>query len=455
MKQIKYLLGRERVHDVIREQRENRSPGRAPGAPGLNCLVLGGGGREYAIAWRLARCDSVATIDVVPGNAGMDLFARRLEFDPTDHHRLEQHVLASFTDLAVIGTDEYVEAGLADVLRRARVSVVGPSREAGRIEWSKSFAKELMAAAGVPTASWERFASAADARAAVERRREGPLVVKADGLAAGKGVVVAADRAHALEALGTPPISGGPVVLEEALTGPEASLQALVDGKTVVALPPAQDHKRVGEGDTGPNTGGMGAFSPTPVLPDDEAADAATELIAPVARRLAELGTPFRGVLYAGLIRTAAGWRVLEYNARFGDPEAQVTLPRVGGDFAKVLAALAEGRLAEFVREHPLRFSERAYVDVALCAEGYPGPPRTGQPIEVGDLPDGVYAFHAATRRSGDAIVTAGGRVMHIVAGGDTVADARARAYAAAERVRFAGKFYRSDIAAEGVGITG
>ncbi|MEK7284657.1 MAG: hypothetical protein AAB114_02215, partial [Chloroflexota bacterium] len=320
---MKYFLPRERVYDVIKEQRQRRSPGRAPRPPGLNCLVLGGGGREYAIAWRLARSDSVATIDVAPGNAGLGLFTRLIDIPPTDTARLEQHVAAAHIDLAIVGPDDLVAAGVGDVLRRTGIAVVCPTREAGRIEWSKSFAKELMEEAGVPTAAWRAYPDAASAARALEAR-QGPhafpvktlfpeIVVKADGLAAGKGVVVARDRSEALAALASPAVGSGSVVLEEVLEGEEASLQTLVDGETVVALPPARDHKRVGEGDTGPNTGGMGAYSPTEVLPDDEAQDLAERLVAPVARALARRGTPYRGVIYAGLMRTATGWRVLEY----------------------------------------------------------------------------------------------------------------------------------------------
>jgi len=441
------LFGGGRRKAELAALRAQRPAGRSPGAPGLNCLVLGGGGREYAIAWALARANSVATIDVAPGNAGMQAFTRLVGLDPRDTPALERHIAAAHIDLAIVGPDDLVADGIGDALRRTGVAVVAPSREAAKIEWSKSFAKELMAEAGVPTASWERYEDAAAARVAVERRRDGPVVVKADGLAAGKGVVVARDRAAALEALGSPAISSGPVLLEEILEGEECSLQALVDGETVVALPPAKDHKRVGAGDTGPNTGGMGAVSPTDVLPDGESQDAAEQLIAPAARALSKRGTPFRGVLYAGLMRTASGWRVLEYNARFGDPEAEVTLPRLEGDFGRLMLALGEGRLAEHVAATPLRFSDRAFVDVVLCAEGYPGVPRRGDEIEgLGDLPEGVYAFHGATARTPAGFATAGGRVLHIVAGGDTVTEARARAYAGAERVRFQGKFYRPDI---------
>ena len=438
----------EKVQKIVREQRANRSPGRSSGAPGTNCLVLGSGGREYAIAWRLARSDSVATIDVVPGNPGMSMFTRLLDFPVTDSARLQQHLAASFIDLAIVGPDELIAEGVADSLRRGSIAVVGPSREAAKIEWSKTYAKELMRDAGVATARWESFPDGAAARAALEQWHL-PFVVKADGLAAGKGVTVCNSAEEARTAIGTPPTSGGAIVFEEMLVGDEASLQALVDGEVVVALPPARDHKRLGVGDTGPNTGGMGAVSPTTVLPDEDAQRVAEETIAPIARALVARGTPFRGVIFAGLMKTRDGYRVLEYNARFGDPEAEVTLPRIGGDFAKLMLALGEGRLADYVRDHPVRFSQRAFVDVVLCAEGYPAVPKTGAPITGLDrLPDGVYAFHGATRRAATGgFVTGGGRVIHIVAGGATVEEARERAYVGAERVDFEGKFYRSDIA--------
>ena len=451
---MKSIFGGETVYKTIREHRRQRSPRRSAGAPGLNCLVLGGGGREYAIAWRLANCNSVATIDSLPGNAGLSLFTRVLDRKPDDVAWLDEHVLASFIDLAIVGPDDLIAAGIADALRRSEIAVVGPSKDASKIEWSKSFAKELMAEAGVPTARSESFADAASAKDALGRWNA-PVVVKADGLALGKGVTVARTPEEAVEALATPPWNSGRVLLEEFLQGEEVSLQALVDGETVVALPPARDHKRARDGDTGPNTGGMGAFSPTAVLPDDQAQALAAEVIAPIAAALATRGTPYRGVLYAGLMKTKDGWKVLEYNARFGDPEAEVTLPRIEGDFAKLLLALGEGRLAEYVAAQPVRFSSRAYVDVVLCAENYPGPPRTGMAVEGLDhLPESVFAFHGATKRgpAGNVIVS-GGRVMHMVASGESIAEARDRAYAGAERVTFEGKFYRSDIAQQEVAV--
>jgi len=451
---VKGVFGGEAVYKKIWEQRRQRSPRRSAGAPGLNCLVLGGGGREYAIAWRLANCNSVTTIDAVPGNAGLSLFTRVLDQRPDNVAWLDEHVLASFIDLAVVGTDELVAAGVGDALRRSGIAVVGASRDASKVEWSKSFAKELMAEAGVPTARSESFADAAAAKEGLSHW-DAPVVVKADGLALGKGVTIARTLEEAVEALATPPANSGRVLLEEVLEGDEASLQALVDGEAVFALPPARDHKRARDGDTGPNTGGMGAFSPTAVLPDDQAQAVAEALIAPVAKALAKRGTPYRGVLYAGLMKTADGWKVLEYNARFGDPEAEVTLPRIEGDFAKLLFALGEGRLAEYVAAEPIRFSKRAYVDVVLCAENYPGTPKTGMAVEGLDrLPENVIAFHGATKRGpGGNVLVNGGRVMHMVASGDTIAEARDRAYAGAERVSFEGKFYRSDIAQQEVAV--
>jgi phosphoribosylamine--glycine ligase len=456
MKQIRsYFKHGEKVQQIIKEQRKQRSPGRSVGAPGLNCIVIGSGGREYAIAWRLARCDSVATIDVVPGNAGVALFSRVVDFQPSDVARLQQHLAASAIDLAIVGPEDLIAAGISDHFRRASVAVVAPSKEAAKIEWSKTFARELMTEARIPSPRWETFTTADAARNALDRNLwKAPLVVKADGLAGGKGVTVCSTTEEALMALGTPPTNSGRVLFEEVLEGDEASLQALVDGETVVALPPARDHKRVGDGDIGPNTGGMGASSPTPVLPDEDAQRVADELITPIARALAKRGTPYRGVIFAGLIRTRSGFKVLEYNSRFGDPEAEVTLPRIGGDFARLMAALAEGQLREYVTANPLRFSQRAFVDVVLCAEGYPGAPRTGDRIAGLDrLPDGVYAFHHATAAVPGGFVTTGGRVMHIVAGGASVAEARDLAYQGAERITFTGKFYRSDIARGGVAV--
>jgi len=439
------LFGKN-LQQQIRDMRAQRTQARGRAGAGYAVLILGGGGREYAIAWRLARDASVDRIEITPGTGGMGLFAHTLDFAPTDLGRLQQHVAAAQVDLAIVGPDELIARGLADDLRRTGIATVGASREASRLEWSKSFAKEVMDAAGVPTASWKAYPSAA---AAAEALPDRPVVVKADGLAAGKGVVVARSRKEALDALDLAVVREGKVVLEEVLEGPEASLLALVDGETVVPLPPATDHKRVGDGDTGPNTGGMGCVTPTKVLPDDEAADVARVVLEPIAREMVKRGTPYRGVLYAGLMRTKAGFKVIEYNARFGDPEAEVVLPRVGGDFGKLMHALGSGRLAEHVAANPVRFEPRAYVSVAVCAAGYPGAYEKGKRIEgLDSLPEGVYAFHAGTINAPNGgVLTSGGRVLHIVGGGDTVKDARERAYAGAKAVRFEGAFFRSDIA--------
>src|SRR5437667_7179050 len=289
------ILRGEKVHQKIWEQRKQRSPGRSAGAPGLNCLVLGGGGREYAICWRLANCSSVSTIDVLPGNAGLGLFTRVIDRRPDDVAWLEQHVVASHIDLAIVGPDELIAAGIGDVLRRSGIAVIGASREASKIEWSKSFAKELMDEAGVPTAKWESFPDAAAAREALTRW-DAPVVVKADGLALGSGATVTATHDSSVKIISPPPSNSGRVLLGEVLKGDEASLQALVDGETVVALPPARDHKRVGDGDTGANTGGMGAFSPTAGLAGDQPQAVADAVISPVAKVLARRGKAYRRV---------------------------------------------------------------------------------------------------------------------------------------------------------------
>ncbi len=407
-------------------------------------MVVGSGGREHALAWRLLLDRQVGSIDVLPGNGGTGLMARNIENVPAnDSHRVAEHAIHARIDLAIVGPDEAVALGVGDALRRAGIPTVAPSRDASKIEWSKSHGKELMDRAGVPTAAWEAF----DEFAAFEKYVKGaqrPVVVKVDGLAAGKGVTVAEDTPAALAAGHAALVdgkfgeAGKRVVVEEVVHGREASLFALVDGETVVALPAARDYKRVGDGDTGANTGGMGAYSPASHLADDLVYQHALWLMAPVAKLLAESGTPYRGVLYAGLMLTDDGPYVLEFNARFGDPEAEVILPRLGGDFSALMLALAEGRLAEHVARNPTPFLPDAAVSVAVAARDYPATATTGETIEGAlAVPEGVLVFHSGTRRAGESLVTSGGRVLHVVGRGATVADARAAAYAGVERVRF------------------
>jgi phosphoribosylamine--glycine ligase len=452
---LSFLL-KDKVHEIIREQRAQRSLGPQPG-PGMRCLVIGPGGREHAIAWRLLRDREVGSVDVLPGNGGTARITRNIEnIPPNDPHRIAEHAVHAQIDLAIVGPDEAIAAGVADALRRVKVPAVGPSRDAGRIEWSKSYAKELMDRAGVPTAPWwtfDDFAAFEEFVADVER----PLVVKVDGLAAGKGVVVADTRDEAIMAARAALVdhkfgaAGDRIVVEERLEGEEVSLEALVDAETVVALPTARDYKRALDGDGGTNTGGMGAYSPAARLPDTEAQALADRLIAPVARALAADGTPYRGILYAGAMRTDNDWAVLEYNARFGDPEAEVILPRVEGDFAALMLALAEGRLRPHLDASPLAVSSDATVDVVIAARDYPAKPKTGESVEgTLDVPEGVLLFHAGTRLlPTGALVTSGGRVLHVVGRGPTVPDARQRAYAAVERISFPSAFHRSDIGLE------
>lgn len=454
-------LFEDKVHRLIREQRAQRSPGPQPG-PGMRCLVVGSGGREHAIAWRLLRDRQVGSVDVLPGNGGTCLIARNVaNLKADDPNAIAEHAIHAHIDLAIVGPDEAVALGVGDALRRVGVPVVAPSRQAGRLEWSKSFAKERMERAGVPTAQWWTF----DDMTAFEQFLadcDRPLVVKADGLAAGKGVVVAEDRATALAAARAALVdrkfgaAGECIVVEERLEGEEASLQALVDGETVVALPTARDYKRAGDGDRGPNTGGLGAYSPSKRLPDGEAQALAERLIAPVARELARDGTPYRGILYAGLMFTDDGPYVLEYNARFGDPEAEVVLPRLGGDFSALMLALADGRLAPHLEGRPLEVVAGAAVDVVVAAREYPGTANVNEPIEgMLDLPQGTLLFHSGTRVTpAGALVTSGGRVLHVVGQGASLAEARAAAYAGVERIRFASAFHRTDIALEAAAVT-
>jgi phosphoribosylamine--glycine ligase len=346
-------------------------------------------------------------------------------------------------DLVVVGPEAPLVAGVADALRDSGVAVFGPNAAAAQLEGSKGFTKDLCRANGIPTADYVRVDRAADARAALDGF-ELPVVIKADGLAAGKGVTIATTRAEAevaIEAAGD-----GPLVLEEFLEGEEASLFALVDGETAVALASAQDHKRVGEGDTGPNTGGMGAYAPAPVLTAPLQERAMNEIVRPTARAMAEAGTPFSGVLYAGLMLTADGPKLIEYNVRFGDPECEAIMPLIEGDFAELLHAVATGRLKEI---DPPKLSAKHAMTVIVAARGYPGTPASGgliREIEAAEQVEGVTVFHAGTALGDQGLVAKGGRVLAVTAVADTFGNARARAYRAVDQIDFADGFHRRDI---------
>jgi phosphoribosylamine--glycine ligase len=413
-------------------------------------LVLGSGAREHALARALAADDAVDAVVAAPGNPGIDAIARCEPLaDVTDAEAVLAIADRFAVDLVVIGPEAPLVAGVADVLRAHGYLVFGPSAAAAQLEGSKAFAKEVMAAANVPTARAHVCTTADEVDDALDDLGS-PHVVKDDGLAAGKGVVVTNDleeaRAHAAACLAKP---GGRVVVEEYLDGPEASVFCVTDGTTVLALPPAQDFKRVGDGDEGPNTGGMGAYSPLDWAPADLADLVVDRIAQPTIDEMRRRGTPFVGALYVGLALTAKGPRVVEYNARFGDPDGQVSLAKLRTPLGRLLHAAAAGRLDEV---GDLRIDPAYAVTVVLAGDGYPATPRTGDPIAGLDEADSsspdVYLLHAGTRRNADGfLVSAGGRVLDVVATGGTLAEARDAAYRAVAEIHLEGGHYRTDIA--------
>jgi phosphoribosylamine--glycine ligase len=416
----------------------------------MRILVVGSGGREHALAWKVSQSPLVRSVFCAPGNPGMARVAQLVPVRADDVEGLVREARALRVDLVVVGPEVPLVLGLADRLDREGITVFGPSAAAAEIEGSKAFAKEVMLAAGIPTAAHGTFTDL-DRAVAFARARGGRVVVKADGLAAGKGVVVADDAEHAESALRDMLVgrvhgrAGSRVVVEERLEGPEASVIALADGERVRLLPAAQDHKRVGEGDRGPNTGGMGAFSPTPKVTPEVAREVEERVLLPALRELARRGRPFRGALYAGLMLTPKGLRVLEFNARLGDPETQPLMMRLADDLVPALLGAARGDLSTV----ELAVDPRAAVGVVLAAEGYPAKPVAGDAVEGADGPfeEGVQVFHAGTALAPDGrIVTAGGRVLTVCALGAGVAAARDRAYTALGRIRLRGGHYRRDI---------
>jgi phosphoribosylamine--glycine ligase len=418
---------------------------------GEKILVVGSGSREHALLWKLAQSRGTGALWCAPGNAGTATIAETVPVGVMDAAGLVAAARRLRIDLVVFGPEAPLAAGLADLLADAGIRVCGASRAASRIESSKVWAKEVMAEAGVPTARAVVVRSVEEGIAALADF-EPPVVVKADGLAAGKGVVVAADRAEAKVALaefldaGAVGEAGRVVVLEECLTGREVSVMALIDGRNTIVLPEACDYKRAFDGDRGPNTGGMGAYSPVPVLTAEVRREIQRTILEPTVTALTERGAPLRGILYAGLMLTADGPKTLEFNARFGDPEAQAILPMLDADLAELLAAVADGTLADVA---PPKATDGAAVAVVLAAGGYPGAFRSGVPIDGLDrVPEDVLVFHAGTRRdNAGQLVTAGGRVVTVVGRGADLAAARGRAYAGAEAITFADRQFRSDIA--------
>ncbi|MCB2057643.1 MAG: phosphoribosylamine--glycine ligase [Novosphingobium sp.] len=415
----------------------------------MNILLLGSGGREHALAWKLAQSRLCDKLYAAPGNPGIAAHAECVALDPADHSAVLDFCEAHRIALVVIGPEAPLVDGLADSLRGVGVPVFGPGKAAAQLEGSKAFTKELCARHAIPTGAFARVASEAEGLAALARFGA-PVVVKADGLAAGKGVTVAMTMAEAEEAVreifsGRFGEAGAEAVIEEFLEGEEASFFAITDGHTVVPFGSAQDHKRVGDGDTGPNTGGMGAYSPAPVLTALLEGEALERIVVPTVRAMAEEGMPYSGVLYAGLMLTKKGVQLIEYNCRFGDPECQVLMMRLESDLAELLLAAAENRLATL---QPPRFSPDTALTVVMAAQGYPGTPKKGGTISGIDAAEGAGAkiFHAGTAVVKGQLVANGGRVLNVTAKGASVTEAQTQAYAAIDAVQFAEGFCRRDI---------
>lgn len=416
----------------------------------MKVLLLGAGGREHALAWKLSQSPLLEALYCAPGNPGTAELGTNCPVDPADPPAVVTLARTEKIDLVVVGPEVPLVRGVADALRAAGIAVYGPSAAAARLEGSKAFAKEVMRDSKVPTASAEVFETADDAEA-FARGCSGGVVVKRDGLAAGKGVVVANDAEQAVAAVrALAPLSAGSWVLEERLEGEEISLMALCDGTRWALLPTSRDHKRVGDGDVGPNTGGMGAFAPAWSIPDDELQRVGERVIAPVLSEMGRRGAPFVGTFYAGLMLTRDGPKVLEINCRFGDPETQVLMLQLDEDLLPLLDACARGRL----EARASRLGAGASCGVVLAAEGYPGVVKKGDAIEGIDAAracPGAQVFFSGVRKAEAGWVTDGGRVMTVCARGDGLADARAKAYAAAKEIRFRGMHLRSDIAAREV----
>lgn len=409
--------------------------------------MLGSGGREHALAWKLAQSPTLAKLYAAPGNPGIAQCAQCVTLDSGDHTAVARFCREHDIALVVIGPEAPLVDGLADSLRAEGIAVFGPSKAAAQLEGSKGFTKDLCERAHIPTAGYVRTTSLEDARAALTRF-DPPYVLKADGLAAGKGVVISDTIEGAEIALadmfgGRFGEAGAEVVIEQFLEGEEASFFALTDGEAILPFGTAQDHKRVGEGDTGPNTGGMGAYSPAPVLSDALQQQVIAEIIRPTVETMAREGTPYSGVLYAGLMLTGSGPQLIEYNCRFGDPECQVLMMRLESDLAALLHACATGNLAG----HEAAFSDHTALTVVMAAEGYPGTPQKGGAIDLGDAEaGGAKVFHAGTAVRDGQLVANGGRVLNVTARGADVTRAQQAAYQAVQKIAFPSGFCRRDI---------
>ena len=431
-------------------------PRDATNAGPINVALLGSGGREHALAWRISQSPRLGTLHALPGNPGIAKLARCHKIDPTDPRAVADFCRQNDVGLCVVGPEDPLAAGVADALAKAGVACFGPSKAAAKLEADKAYAKDLMRSAGVPTADSHTFRGG-DFEAATQyvRRRGGPLVVKAAGLARGKGVFVCDTEAEAIDAvqnllrLRTLGDAGATIVIEEKLEGVEVSVLALIDRHDLFVLPPCQDHKPALDGNRGPMTGGMGAFCPSAKVDDALVGQIEREVFLPTLDALAREGIEYCGCLYAGLMLTADGPRVLEFNVRFGDPETQPLLMRWRRDVLAALHATATGGLADLVESGGVAFDDRPAVGVVLASGGYPGPYKTGLPISGLDAAarvEGAQVFHAGTARYGEDLVTDGGRVLTCCALGDDLAAARRRAYEAADHIDFLGKHLRRDI---------
>jgi phosphoribosylamine--glycine ligase len=415
----------------------------------MNILLLGSGGREHALAWKIAASPLTTKLWCAPGNAGIAQEAACVPLDIADHAAVVAFCKANKVDFVVVGPEAPLVAGIVDDLEAAGFKTFGPVRRAAQLEGSKGFTKDLCKAHNIPTGAYERF-TAAEAAKAYARKQATPIVIKADGLAAGKGVIIAETMAEAEAAIdmmfsGGLGEAGAEVVIEEFLVGEEASFFALCDGETAIPLASAQDHKRAFDGDKGPNTGGMGAYSPAPVMTPEITQRTMEEIIKPTVRAMKEMGAPFKGVLFAGLMITAQGPKLIEYNVRFGDPECQVLMLRLMSDLLPALIAARDGQLKNF----DLRWYDDAALVVVMAANGYPGNYGKGSVIEGLDAAaslEDVEIFHAGTKAEGGRITANGGRVLGIAATGKSVAQAQARAYAAVDRIDWPGGFCRRDI---------
>jgi phosphoribosylamine--glycine ligase len=415
----------------------------------MNILLLGSGGREHALAWKIAASPLTDRLICTPGNAGIAREAECVALDIADRAAVIAFCRQNAVDFVVVGPEGPLCAGVVDDLEAAGIKAFGPSRTAARLEGSKGFTKDLCRSAGIPTAAYERFRTADQAKA-YARARGAPIVVKADGLAAGKGVVVAENLPEAEAAIdmilgGGLGEAGAELVIEEFLEGEEASFFALCDGETAIALASAQDHKRAFDGDKGPNTGGMGAYSPAPIVDEAMSARVMGQIVLPTLRAMKAMGAPYKGVLFAGLMITAEGPKLIEYNVRFGDPECQVLMLRLMSDLVPALLASRDGVLKSL----DLRWHPEAALTVVMAAQGYPGPYAKGSVIEGLDeaaAVEGVEIFHAGTKREGGRILANGGRVLNVSALGKTVREARTRAYDAISRIRWPQGFCRRDI---------